>query len=392
MIKAQNDNPTRPASFDGFSARRRFDSLDGLRCFCILVVIWHHTPGAHAIDVNLLHRGFLGVDMFFVLSGFLITTLLIRERAKHGRISLRAFWIRRSLRIFPIYYLSLLLISIAYLLFRKGDPNASAFFSELPFHIFYLSNWQQEVSVNLDPLWSLGTEEQFYLFWPLVAAFAIKPARRVILVLLLVVNVLISTRTGASLFFEEGAAHPIFELSIMQTTFLPILLGVALAHVLHNERLHGLIAPFVAPRWASLAWVVILVALIQFAPSEIQGWPRIAMQLSMTAIVASTVIQPSHALTGFLNIGIFKRLGEISYGMYLFHLWTVDVLRRVLPKLGIDLEPWPVLMFVLIVIATVIAAEISFRLIEAPVLKFKKRFTRVAMGRDEQSDSPSAAT
>ena len=382
----RSENPICSKTFESFTARRRFDSLDGLRCFCILVVIWHHTSGSHGIDFNFLHRGFLGVDMFFVLSGFLITTLLIRERAKHGRISLRAFWIRRSLRIFPIYYLSLFLIAGAYLVLRKDDPETKALMGDLPYHMFYLSNWRHDIASNFGPLWSLGTEEQFYLVWPLIEAFAAKQVRRVLLASLILVNVLISTRIGAQFFFEGGAGHPVFELSIMQTTFLPILLGVALAHLLHHKRGFVLIESFVSGRWVPVLWVGVLLAFVQFSPNDIQGWPRIAIQLSMTAMVASTVVQHAHVLAGFLRIGILKRLGEISYGMYLYHMWVLDVIRRVLPKLGFESEPGPVIMFALVVVGTGIAAEISFRVIEAPILHYKKRFTRVEMGRDEPAE------
>ena len=370
--------------YQDFLDRRRFGSLDGLRCFCILAVIWHHTPGADGLDILFLRRGFLGVDMFFVLSGFLITTLLIRERAKYGCISLRAFWIRRSLRIFPIYYISLFVIVIAYLTLRRDDPETQALLSDLPFHAFYLSNWRHDIAANLQPLWSLGTEEQFYVFWPLIEVFARAPVRRVVLALLIVINVLIATRIGVPLLFEGGADHPIFTLSIMQTTFLPILLGVALAHLLHNKRWYAVISFFVSWRWAPVVWTGILVALIQFSPSDIQGWPRILIQLCMTAIIASTVTQQTHAMTRFLGFAPLRRMGEISYGMYLFHKWAVDIEQRVLSKIGIDLDPWPVVQFVIIVAVTVAVSEASFRLIESPILQFKKRFTRVDMGRDEQ--------
>ena len=87
-------------------AVKRFGSLDGLRCLSILAVLWHHS--GVDIDFPLFHRGQLGVRLFFAISGFLITSLLIRERVRHGEVSLRKFYVRRSLRIFPLYYAILL--------------------------------------------------------------------------------------------------------------------------------------------------------------------------------------------------------------------------------------------------------------------------------------------
>ena len=91
-------------SFASYRETRFFASLDGLRCFCILLVLWHHSPAFVALDRpdGILGRGFTGVDFFFVLSGFLITTLLLREEDRDGRFSLRGFYRRRILRIVPV--------------------------------------------------------------------------------------------------------------------------------------------------------------------------------------------------------------------------------------------------------------------------------------------------
>jgi peptidoglycan/LPS O-acetylase OafA/YrhL len=85
-----------------FLEQRQFNLLDDVRCFCILTVLWHHANPPNFPPI--LKRGFLGVDMFFVLSGFLIVTLLLREQSTVGKISLRKFYARRALQIFPVYY------------------------------------------------------------------------------------------------------------------------------------------------------------------------------------------------------------------------------------------------------------------------------------------------
>jgi peptidoglycan/LPS O-acetylase OafA/YrhL len=97
-----------------YRTTKHFASLDGVRCCCILAVIWHHCPHPPS-PANVLERGFLGVDMFFVLSGFLIVTLLLRERDRSGRINLKNFYVRRTLRIFPIDDLQLFVLALAML-------------------------------------------------------------------------------------------------------------------------------------------------------------------------------------------------------------------------------------------------------------------------------------
>src|SRR4051812_6025192 len=156
-------------SHDSFRRTRVFASLDGLRCVSILGVIWFHTT---ARSGGLAGSGFLGVELFFAISGFLITTLLLREAETRGRVSLKAFYLRRTLRIFPLYYVVLGAYVVLAWQFEHG-PAGAIFWRNLPSYLTYTSNW----FVRLDSVrtifyfaWSLATEEQFYLFWPLVIA------------------------------------------------------------------------------------------------------------------------------------------------------------------------------------------------------------------------------
>ena len=114
-----------------------FGGLDGLRFFSILAVVWHHSPNRLG-SLRIEELGFLGVDLFFVISRFLIVTLLLRERDLKGEISLKKFYIRRSLRIFPLYYGFLFVLSILYLFFNKDSKNTARFSHELPVYLVYL--------------------------------------------------------------------------------------------------------------------------------------------------------------------------------------------------------------------------------------------------------------
>ncbi|HUR28086.1 MAG TPA: acyltransferase, partial [Planctomycetota bacterium] len=149
--------------FDEFRARRHFSALDGIRAISILAVLWHHTAAGLG-GIALSSNGFLGVNMFFVLSGFLIVTLILREKDRTGGISLKRFYARRTLRIFPIYYLVIAAL-LAYVLLVPETGFRADFLRELPYHLTYTSNWIHSATI-LAIAWSLAAEEQFYLLWP----------------------------------------------------------------------------------------------------------------------------------------------------------------------------------------------------------------------------------
>ena len=151
-------------------------ALDGFRGIAVLVVILFHTPlllyprgiGVASLD-RALAGGFLGVDLFFVLSGFLITALLLSEENQHGSIGLGSFYVRRALRLLPALYLVLAAFFVYAHVVDHPPVGAS---STIGYALVYLSNWQQIwhplTGEGLTHLWSLAVEEQFYLLWPLV--------------------------------------------------------------------------------------------------------------------------------------------------------------------------------------------------------------------------------
>ena len=154
---------------------RFFESLDGLRAISILGVIWTHVwyvsgPDYYdtLIKLPVLRNGAFGVSIFFAISGFLITTLLLREQLKYGRISLRDFYIRRTLRIWPLYYATLALYVALVLILQRGTGRNHVFFHYLPGYLTFTYTWfagWQESSAIFNFAWSLSVEEQFYLIW-----------------------------------------------------------------------------------------------------------------------------------------------------------------------------------------------------------------------------------
>lgn len=344
----------------GAGVERRFGSLDGVRAVSIVLVLWHHA-GGESMGVP-FQRGFLGVDLFFEISGFLIVTLLLRERASTGTISLRAFYARRALRIFPLYYA---VMAVAFVASRVGSSGHSEDLrEELPYAVVYMSNW-----VDMDSLlsitWSLSAEEQFYLVWPLTMVVA---GRRSFAV----AGIAIAVFVGLQL------AHSVTSLSLpgflWQASYTPILFGVALAHLLHEPRSRA-----VAERWfgSARAAPITLVVLVAAAswPGEFDGVPRLVVHLAMLAFLTSCVVTEDHALAPVLRFGPVARIGVISYGIYLLHMLARHVGVRLIRPLDLTGE-WShtVALFAVMAVLSVAMAEVSYRVIETPFLRLKQRF------------------
>ena len=155
---------TARTDFPKFDAARYFPSLDGMRAFCVLLVMFNHV---HAVVPKWI-VGWLGVDVFFVLSGFLITTLLIREKARSGRISLKAFYTRRFYRIVPVYLFTVLLYAVAVRV-THDVVKTDQFNAALPWLMTFMQEFRPNTTGNvLGHGWTLGIEEKFYVFWPLL--------------------------------------------------------------------------------------------------------------------------------------------------------------------------------------------------------------------------------
>lgn len=343
-----------------------FGSLDGLRCLSIVAVLWHHAS-RRGFPVPILNRGFLGVDMFFVISGFLIVTLLLRERDRNGAISLRYFYARRTLRIFPIYYLLLALLAVIFGFVRTEGDMSVRFYAELPFYATYTSNWIH-ASTILGITWSLATEEQFYLFWPPVERFLGKFSIPLI-VGWIAINQLVNFGVLDQPLLELGLDRG--ELEILQATFTPIALGVLLAHVLHRPNGFKFLARFFGQRAMAPTLAVITIAACNWPTDDVSGLPRLSIQLAMTGFLAATVIREDHHLRNPLGLAWVRRIGVVSYGMYLYHLLVLEGIDRLLATIELDSIG---VRFLACIVGTWFVAELSFRFLERPVLRFKSRF------------------
>ena len=341
----------------------RMPGLDGVRALAVIGVVWHHAgppPTALPLHVN----GFLGVDLFFALSGLLITGLLLRERAATGNISLTNFYMRRSLRIFPLYYAVLAILALYFGSSSSASSTRAAYFHDLPWLLSYTSNWVP-IRELMAITWSLATEEQFYLVWPPLLAWL---GRRALgpMVIFLGLNQIVNFGLLNQAWPALAAAQQ--TLSILQTTFTPIVLGVLLAFALDSPAREGLRRSTSGPLLA--VWLGLLVVVACW-PGDVQGWPRLAFHVAATLVLAGIVLNPESRVVAALEFKPLVFVGTISYGVYLLHVLALDAAQRMLTRLQITT---PGVLFVVCLGMTIALAALSYRYFEAPLLRLKKRW------------------
>jgi peptidoglycan/LPS O-acetylase OafA/YrhL len=327
-------------------------------------------------------RGFLGVDMFFVLSGFLIVTLLLRERHRTGTISLRNFYARRTLRIFPIYYLLLFSAWLYYVLAKPESPPALGYFATLPFLLTYTANWAPVQAGNIGIMWSLATEEQFYLGWPLIEKLVRPFWVGLILAAVLLVNQMINFGVFDEFFITLYGSKPSLP-PLLQITFTPIALGVMLAHLLNAPGTFGFLYRLLGHPSSCAVYGGLLLALVVLWPGDISGTGRLTIQLAMMLSLGTLVVRERHWARPVMTFAPLAYLGVISYGVYLYHMWVIHPIRVWYHKVG-----WPQdsLDFYLVAVAgSVIVAGLSYRFIEQPILALKSRFASEAPRAKTQS-------
>jgi peptidoglycan/LPS O-acetylase OafA/YrhL len=356
------------SKYDEFKNTRFFGSLNGLRCISIIAVIWHHTASTRFPE-GIAHLGYHGVTLFFAISGFLITTLLLREKERNGTISLLGFYIRRSLRIFPLYYLVLIFYCISTLIFEGSSRYGASFFLNLKFYLTYSSNWFVSLSDNRAIFyfaWSLATEEQFYVLWPSIERFLKGRYAALVAVLMIVVS-----QAAQYIMTSTGTPAP-FPLIVASSISTAICLGVLMAHALNDERIYSVVSRIFGRRWSAAAALVACVAILCFAP-YLGLAERILIPLSFALLVGSCVIREDNCLAGILSLKPLDWIGTISYGVYLLHMLSANLVKRIMPIIGLE---GPLPYFILTSTVAVCAATVSYLFYESRFLRLKEHIER----------------
>jgi peptidoglycan/LPS O-acetylase OafA/YrhL len=376
------------SDFTRFREIRKFGSLDGLRALSILGVIWFHswwgTPYYPLlVKIPIIRLGEMGIHVFFVISGFLITTLLFRERRQKGEVSLSNFYVRRALRIWPLYYATIAIYIVIMLFFDKGPGRASTFFHYLPGFLTYTYTW------CITPNWptgpfnlasTLATEEQFYVFWPLVLRF-LRGTWAVIFMIALVLLRLAAGYGWTSRILPYGSLAARIVLSVA----IAICMGVLLAYVLDSEFSFRLLFRVFGRRWSAP------VALVLLAICLIPRYPNLLISsLAIATLVASCVVREDNGLAPFLKWRPVALVGTWSYGMYLFTSLCVHAAMITLRQVGIV---HPLFVFPASFGLTTMAAYLSYQYFETPFLKLKSRFSQEsALSASPRKQNPRVAS
>ncbi|HUR02679.1 MAG TPA: acyltransferase family protein, partial [Nonomuraea sp.] len=313
--------------------RSRNAALDGVRALAVTAVLLFHG------GVSWVQGGFLGVDLFFVLSGFLITGLLLSEHYRSGRVSLQAFWARRARRLLP-GLLVMVVAVVTTVAYRTADGLSARLRGDALATLGHFANWRlaaqgddyfalQADPSPLDHTWSLAIEAQFYLVWPLlvIGALALARGRRWLLMGIIVLS------TGASVAATALAVHDGTEPTALyyrtDTRAPALLVGALLAVLVAHRPVNARPSRLASASLGLLGLLGLAGCLVLWhEASGSSTWlyqgGLVAAALASVALVAAAALDPDGLLGRVLGCPPLRGLGQISYGVYLWH-WPVDI-------------------------------------------------------------------
>ena len=315
-----------------------------------------------AVDHALSRNGWIGVNLFFTLSGFIITRLLLREELQYGRIDWSAFWVRRILRIWPLYYL-IFLIGFLGLPFSDRIHGIGLSSPQMPWFGLFLGNWSM---IHFGPigsdilsiLWSVCVEEQFYIFIPMVIAILGTRGRWIFAIS----GILIAILQRISLARSGVEQYQITYNSVAQMD--SILAGVLLALALNHEPIRNTIVHLTRKY---LVWLILPVTLFLITRNHLGHEIVLRQVVDPVAIWLVAVVWIMVAAAGsprfsrILSWPAFVGAGKISYGLYMWH----EILLSLFGSGFITLA------------AVILTAWLSYEFLEKPVLRYKRRWSRV---------------
>jgi peptidoglycan/LPS O-acetylase OafA/YrhL len=362
--------------------KRHNHALDGLRFFAFLLVFFFHalqwSPWG---QLPFIRFGYLGVPIFFVLSGFLIGGILLdlKEKTRPGfglGAKLKTFYIRRALRIFPVYYLFIAILALLFVLSRRPDKIMSDSFF---WHLTYLTNFRSFAAgmdhVRQGHFWSLAVEEHFYMLAPLVVLL-VSPRTLV----RLLVGIIVAVAVTRAVIDHSGSSRDFAVLSPMQFDLLG--LGIATAIIERKGQIAGIGARGL--RWIGLCGAIFFVLYITHFYRPVYGtgglfatFGSLSLGLATAALVLTLWQRPAWSVSRVLAFRPFAYFGQISYGLYLFHPNCLGWSSKYFGTFNLT-NAWVGLAITLAV------AMLSWHLFEKPINDLKNRFTYSGKARIEQ--------
>jgi len=350
--------------------KTNFRGLDGLRAVSILIVITSHVLTPFPVYNNF---GLVGVYIFFVISGFLITTLLLKERLKYGNISLKGFYIRRCFRILPVAYLFLIVLIGLNIIYKMGIPGKSflacfLFIKHLP--VLENFNW------HTGHFWSLGVEEQFYLLFPfLMVALPLRHYKRLIQCLIVVIPILSFVYVTKMETHSIHIPQPLFLVISFFYNFLGrgtilILIGSLFSILwVTQNKLIKLVYEKAPPISSLLLFIIGSLLIIRAFPWYVHFFSEAIFGIMIAFAIVLNLKEQSF-FSRLLEIDLMKKIGILSYSIYIWQqIFTYE-------------QPWfnagnNVLLIAVNLAALTIVSILSYSLYEKKFLTYKNRFKRV---------------
>ena len=346
-----------------------FPGLNGIRAIAaITVLFWHLDEFSCHFDIKpfgYFVNGFSrnAVDMFFVLSGFLITFLLLKEKESSKTIDIRKFYYRRILRIWPLYYLAVIITFI--MIYFNMIPEPENLKGSMFFYLFLMANvafFFKMAIPSILPLWSVGVEEQFYMFWPWIIRKSSK--------YLITLGTLFSTIHFLRLlgYFELPYFKSIY--GFLNITRIDIMiLGAAGAVLVYKNK--NIIKIFYRIEIQIIAWLLLIQSYI-FGPVHVFSFFDYQLNAFIYLIIILNVATNKKSLLKLDN-ALFKFFGKISYGLYVYHMLIVYFLAYLFKdsKIVMSYFGYVLLIFSL----TTLVSYFSYNYFEKPFLRIKNKFT-----------------
>ena len=339
--------------------RKNLPGLDGVRMIAVMSVVLAHS------GIGSFFSARHGVAGFFVLSGFLITWLLLKEHEKSGRVSLRNFYMRRSLRIFPAYY-AFLFVSIGWDLFRGNDDIKDVILPGLFYLINYHNALEGHSGSSLAHLWSLAVEEQFYLLWPLIFIVLMKKSKEFVVGFLVLSSLIVMAWRSYSfsvLDFGTSYAYNAFD-----TRFDNLAIGCAMAFFVQKEAFQK-----VTNQLSRYAWMPLITLGLLYGSRLVQSenyayGPAFTIDALLLGVLLLQLVRLSQGFFwGWLNLSAVVYIGVISYPIYLWHVWGIQAGN----KLAFLPDELQVVAGVLI---SGLLGALSYHLLEKRFLVLKKKY------------------
>ncbi|MDB5251199.1 MAG: acyltransferase [Flaviaesturariibacter sp.] len=362
-----------------------FPNLDGIRFFCFFSVFLMHAffsdnpavsadPTYKFLRHYLFDEAHIGVNFFFVLSGFLITYLLIKEKEITNRIHIGNFYVRRILRIWPLYFFN---VAFGFLIF----PKLKAMFGGVPaetadprYYLAFLSNFDVlrhglADSSLLNVLWSVAIEEQFYLVWPLL--LFVLPARHY---QKLLGTIIVLSFCFRLYHYGEPMVVHMHTLACISDMAVG---GMGAALVLQNQRFHSAIREL--PRWSIGLLYVALFGFYLFRKEIFTGVALSIDRLVFSLFFVGIILEQNFTSRSLFKLGrhaFISNMGKYTYGLYCLHMLPLLVVTTLLAKMGMADRLWKI-AFIQVPVALVlslVAAWVSYHAFEKHVLKLKDKF------------------